>query len=651
MIVATAGHVDHGKTTLIKALTGVETDRLSEEKRRGMTIDLGFAYLPMPALADGTAEPIGFIDVPGHQGFIRNMLCGIGGTDFALLVIAADDGPRPQTLEHLAILDLLDIRLGAVVLTKIDRVSPERLACARAEVNTLLLGTTLATAPMFQVAAPSGAGIEDLKKHLVKVAAAFPPRVVAGNFRLALDRCFNLTGAGLIVTGTVFSGAFAVGEQVRALGSGASVRVRSIHAQNQPVAGGKAGQRCAVNLVGLTLKSEDLLRGEWIVAGDAPLAQRKMDARLRILAGEARPFAHWTPVHIHLGAAHTTGRIALVDGKAIEPGHSALVQLVLERPIGAAHADRFIVRDQSAHRTIGGGRVIDIFPPARVRSKPDRLAELAATETPDSAAALAGLLDRAEGGVQLHAFAANRNLTQDEAAILFTQVPMVAASTAGGPIAFSTTRWAELRSSVLAVLAAWHVRSPSMLGPPADRILQGSQHRLSRETIIGLACGLAREGAIVKSGIGVHLASHKPSLDTADEILWQQIEPLLRAGGLRPPSVSELSYVLGGGVKRIEVTIGRAAHCGRAIRVSQRHCFLPEFVLALAEIVQAVARQNQSGTVTAAAVRDKAGIGRNLSVDVLEFFDKVRFTRRGGDARILNCAASDIFSGNASSKN
>ena len=644
MIVATAGHVDHGKTTLIKALTGVETDRLSEEKRRGMTIDLGFAYLPIHALADAKVEPIGFIDVPGHQGFIRNMLSGIGGTDFALLVIAADDGPKPQTVEHLAILDLLDIRLGAVVLTKIDRVPAERLACVRDEIKTLLLGTTLATAPVFPVAATSGMGIEELKNHLVKVAAAFSPRPATGNFRLALDRHFNLPGAGLIVTGTVFSGSFAVGDQVRLLGSGASARVRSIHAQNQEVVCGTAGQRCAVNLVGLALKGDEILRGEWLVAGDAPQAQRKIDARLRILMSEPLPLVHWTPVHIHLGAAHTIGRIALVDGKVIEPGHSALVRLVLERPIGAVHGDRFIVRDQSARRSIGGGRVIDIFPPARGQSKLERLAELAASETLDCGAALASLLDRAESGVHLPAFGANRNLTKDEAAVLIAQVPMVIAGTPTGPIGFSPARWGELRSSVLAVLAAWHERSPSMLGPPADRVLEGTIHRLPREMVIAVATELAREGIIIKSGMGVRLPSHKPSLDPVDESLWLRIEPLLRAGALRPPSVSEISYTIGDDVKRIEVTLGRAADCGRAIRVSRRHYFLLEYVLALAEIVQALAAQSQTGTVTAATFRDKAGVGRNLSVELLEFFDKLKFTRRVGDARIVKCAASDIFS-------
>ena len=345
-----------------------------------------------------------------------------------------------------------------------------------------------------------------------------------------------------------------------------------------------------------------------------------------------------------LGAAHTTGRIALLGGAAIEPGASALVQLTLDQAIGAAYGDRFIVRDQSAQRTIGGGRVIDIFPPARGRSKPGRLAELVAHEMPDPALALAGLLAGAEGGVLLENFRINRNLTVDERATLFAQVPMARIVTRAGPLGFSTKLWSEIRSGVLAGLASWHERLPAVVGPPVDRILEGTGHRMPRETVIAIAAELGREGVIVKNGMGVRLPSHTPHLDLADEALWQRIEPLLRAGGLRPPSVSDLSYVIGGGVEKIEATLGRVARCGRVIRVSPKHYFLPEFVWVLAEIMETLVAQRPDGNVTVASFRDNAGIGRNLSVEVLEFFDKVKFTRRVGAGHLVNCAASNVFS-------
>ncbi|MDP2707640.1 MAG: selenocysteine-specific translation elongation factor, partial [Burkholderiales bacterium] len=440
MIVATAGHVDHGKTLLIKALTGVDTDRLPEEKKRGLTIDLGFAYLPV-----APGKTIGFIDVPGHERFIRNMLCGVAGIDFVLLVIAADDGPMPQTREHLAILDLLGVPSGAIVLTKLDRVAPERVAEITAEISALIAGTTLAGAPVFPVSALTGVGIGELKGHLERIALGFQPRDTSGNFRLAVDRCFNLVGAGMVVTGTSISGTLTAGAQVRALMADVTLRVRSIHAQNTQTESGRAGERCALNLAGTELKHAQITRGEWIVTGEVPAPAQRIDARLRVLAGEKQPLAHWTPVHVHLGATDVTGRAAVLVGPGIAPGESGLVQLVFERPIGALHGDKLIVRDQSSRRTIGGGRVIDVFPPARGRAKPQRLAYLAAMEGDDDQAALAMLLDQAAGGLDLSRFAANRNLTSDEAAALFGRVPMHTTATESGLLGFSPAQWNRLR--------------------------------------------------------------------------------------------------------------------------------------------------------------------------------------------------------------
>jgi len=322
-----------------------------------MTIDLGFAYLQLAPSENPSASPasIGFIDVPGHERFVHNMLCGISGIDFVLFIVAADDGPMPQTREHLAIVDLLQVRSGAIALTKIDRVDGARLDQVEREIAALFASTTLAAAPLFAVSAATGQGVAALRAHLVATAAVLPPRHAAGNFRLAIDRSFTLPGAGLVVTGTAVSGCVAVGDQVQVQRSGMALRVRSIHAQNTAAADGRAGQRCALNLAGSQLRGERIQRGDWIVAGAVAPAVRKIDARLRILASEKRPLAHWTPVHVHLGASDVTGRIAVLDAQAIAPGGAARVQLALERDIGALHGDRFIVRDQSARRTLSGG--------------------------------------------------------------------------------------------------------------------------------------------------------------------------------------------------------------------------------------------------------------------------------------------------------
>ena len=303
MIVATAGHIDHGKTLLVKALTGVDTDRLPEEKSRGMTIDLGFAYWPLEG-----GERVGFVDVPGHERFIRNMLAGVSGIDFVLLVVAADDGVMPQTREHAAILDLLGVSRGAVAITKIDRVTPERVAAVTAEIAALLGDTVLAGASMLPVSAVTR------RRHRRAQACARRKRTrragqgVSGNFRLAIDRAFTVTGAGLVVTGPVISGSVALGDTVRATGSEKTARVRSIHAQNRAAPAGRAGERCALNLAGSELKLDLVARGDWIVAPFAPGAVARFDARIRILPGETRALAHGTPVHVHLGAAAVTGR-------------------------------------------------------------------------------------------------------------------------------------------------------------------------------------------------------------------------------------------------------------------------------------------------------------------------------------------------------
>ncbi|MBT5810200.1 MAG: selenocysteine-specific translation elongation factor, partial [Rhodospirillaceae bacterium] len=406
MIIATAGHIDHGKTSLVKALTGVDADRLPEEQKRGLTIDLGFAYEP---LDDDLV--LGFVDVPGHEKFVRNMLAGVGAIDFALLIVAADDGPMPQTMEHLAILDLLGVSVGAVALTKIDRVDDARRAEAAEEVAQILEGTSLSGAPVFPVSGITGDGVPELKAHLAAAARSVQHRSGAGNFRLAIDRAFTITGSGLVVTGTVYAGQAAVGDRLTLTPHGIEVRVRAIHAQNRDAKSGLAGERCALNIAGADLTREMVSRGDWIVGETAHAPSDRFDARVRVLPSEDRPLRHWTPVHLHLGAEDVGARVATLEGRAIPVGETGLVQIVLDKPIGALHGDRFILRDQSARRTVGGGMVIDPFSPARGRAKPERLAMVRGLEQQDPAAALEAVLEHSPGGVDLNRFAVGRNLT------------------------------------------------------------------------------------------------------------------------------------------------------------------------------------------------------------------------------------------------
>ena len=409
MIVGTAGHVDHGKTALVRALTGVDTDRLQEEKARGMTIDLGFAYLPVQG-----GDIIGFVDVPGHERFVHTMLAGASGIDFVLLVVAADDGVMPQTLEHLAIVDLLGIRRGAVVLSKSDLADTARRAAVAAEIQATLAETALAGADLIPVSAVTGEGIDALRSLLFEEASRFAGRADSGRFRLAVDRSFTLHGVGTVVTGTVLSGSVGIGDNVVVSPPGLFARVRSIHAQNRPAESGKAGDRCALNLAGDGVGKEAIRRGDVILDPELHAPTDRIDASLRVLPGEPKPIGQWFPVRLHHAAAEVGARIVLLGDDPIRPGGIATVQVVLDSPIAAAAGDAFVVRDTSAQRTIGGGSFLDLRAPSRKRRTPERLARLEAYAIPVPERAVAALLDTPPHHLDLKTFARDRALGEGE---------------------------------------------------------------------------------------------------------------------------------------------------------------------------------------------------------------------------------------------
>ncbi len=638
MIIATAGHVDHGKTSLVKALTGIDTDRLPEEKKRGLTIDIGFAYLKLTA--DVT---IGFIDVPGHERFVHNMLCGVAGVDAALFIVAADDGPMPQTREHLAILDLLGVRQGLVALTKIDRVSEARVAEVHSEITALLAPTSLTGAEIFPVSAITGAGVATLKHRLEAMARSIAARASHGNFRLAVDRTFTVSGAGLIATGTVVAGQIAVGDQVRALLAAQPARIRGIHAQNAVAQVGRAGERCALNLASTQLDVEHLRRGDWIVHPDAPPAAPKFDARLRLLASEAKPLMHWTPVHVHLGASDVTARVAVLEADRIAPGESGLVQLVLDHPIGAAHGDRFIVRDQSARRTLGGGSVIDIYPPRRGRARPERLAQLRAHEELDAAKALAALLPTAVHGLSFTQFAANRNLSPAERKAVLDQVPHRSIDLPDRQLVFAIDQWEHFRRAALDAAAAHHKRFPEQAGMPEDQLLRASHGTLPREVAVVIAGELIKDNTLARTGAVVHLPSHRPKVNAAEAALWEKIMRAIEANATRPPSSHEIAAAVRADAKKVQSMLERAARQGILHRVSDARFYTPAAIQQLATLAGDLAAKDADRKLTVAAFRDRSALGRNVTIEVLEFFDRVRFTRRAGEAREVLRPAGGLF--------
>ncbi|MBI3919255.1 MAG: selenocysteine-specific translation elongation factor [Betaproteobacteria bacterium] len=626
MIVATAGHIDHGKTSLVKRLTGVDTDRLPEEKARGISIDLGFAYLPLPG-----GGLIGFVDVPGHERFIRNMLAGVCGIDFALLVVAADDGIMPQTLEHLGILDLLNVSRGAAVITKIDRVDPARVAEVAANVGALLAGTRLKGIPILPVSAVTGDGVGKLQELLVREAAALAERQSAGqHFRFAIDRAFSVAGSGTVVTGTVFNGAVKPGDRLMISPSGLAVRVRTVQIQGKPAAGASAGQRCALNLTGTELES--VRRGDWVLGEAIHAPTQRLDASVAVLASEEQPVQHWTPVHVHIATADVTARIAIRRGETIAPGTAKVVQLVLDKPIGALHGDRFILRDQSATRTLGGGVVVDPFSPVSRRRSAQRAAELAALETDSPQEALAALCKVSPAGIDLARFAKTYNLTAERGAAIYGAANVIAI---GKESRTGITRALrdDLRAKTLDNLNAFHGQQPQAPGKEVDALRGELAPRLAPEVFQTLLRELADERKLEVQGSIARIPGHNATSNPADERLWQAIRPALEAGGYSPAPIKELAPALKLKEAVVKDFLHRKAKGGELYKVTADR-FYPRATLAtLAAIAQATSQAQPNGLFTAAQYRDATGLGRSLAIEILEFFDTLGVTQRLGDSR------------------
>ncbi|MDR6229378.1 selenocysteine-specific elongation factor [Pseudomonas sp. SORGH_AS199] len=623
MIIGTAGHIDHGKTALIQALTGVAGDRRREEQARGITIDLGYVYAD---LGDGGLT--GFIDVPGHERFVHNMLAGASGLDLALLVVAADDGVMPQTREHLAILELLGIPRLLVALTKADRVDAERLAQVRQDVSALLAAGPFAGAPLYPVASPSGVGIPELRAALLAALGQVHQRNARGSFRLAVDRVFSVAGAGVVVTGTAFAGQVAVGDELILTPRGQRLRVRGLHAQNRAAETAQAGQRVSLNLAGERLSTDSLARGDWLVAEALHAPTTRIDVELRLLPGEARNLAHWTPVHVHLGAQDLTGRVALLEGDSLAPGATTLAQLVLNAPLHGVHGDRLVLRDQSAQRTLGGARLLDPFAPARHRRTPQRLAQLQALRRGGLEEALPELLAQADGGLDPRLLARQFNRPEGD-----WQLPAdtLRVETRVGPRLFAAALWQAALERLGAALATFHQEQPDELGPDRDRLRRIAAPELERTVYLALLETALAEGRLQSSGPWLHLPDHRVRLTEAEEGLKTRLWPLLEAQRFDPPWTRDLARSLDQPEAEVRLLLRKLARLGELTQVV-RDLFYPQASLEAAA-GEALRLEREAGIIRAAAFRDALGIGRKRSIQILECLDRIGFTRRFGDER------------------
>lgn len=633
MIVATAGHVDHGKTALVAALTGVDTDRLPEEKARGLTIDLGFAYLP---LASGHVA--GFIDVPGHERFVRNMVAGVAGIDLALLVIAADDGVMPQSREHVAVLDLLGVRRALVAVTKTDRVDPGRVAEVGREARGLLAPTAMANAPVFPVCAPRGEGIAELLAALETVAGDLPAAPGAGGFRLAVDRVFVLKGAGTVVTGTIHAGNVAVGDRVAVLPGGEEARVRSIRAQDRATDQARRGQRAALNLAGID--HDRIGRGAWVVTPDLLRPAPRLDLRLRVPADAAGPVGHWTPVHVHHGAGHVTGRVALLETAALAPGTDGWAQLVLDRPLPAAFGDRIVLRDQSARRTVAGGRVVDPDGPARGRARPERLTRLAAMDADEPAAALDALLSVSTEGVELDRFARARNLPPEEATKLFDDSAMEILGRGPARRGLAAGRRRATEEALVAAIEQDHATRQDRLGPTLAELARLPSLQPAQPVLEPLAAALVADGRLFRRGAVLHRPGHAVTLAPADRDLWRKVDAALAPEEGTPPALHPLADSLGLAPSELERFLQRMAGFGLVQAIARNRWLTPAQISRYAEAARVAAAQAGPEGFTAAQFRDAAGIGRNLAIDLVEFLDRSGTTLRRGDRRVIAAEGS-----------
>ena len=614
-VIGTAGHVDHGKSTLIRALTGIDPDRLAEERERGMTIDLGFAWLTLPGGAD-----VGIVDVPGHQDFIRNMLAGVGGIDAVLLVIAADEGVMPQTREHLAILELLGIGRGVVVLTKRDLVDDEWAILARDEVRRALSGSPLADAPIVEVSATTRRGLDDLLASLEGVLGAAPARRDLARPRLPIDRAFTMTGFGTVVTGTLIDGTLGVGDEIEVVPGGLRGRIRGLQTHRRPIDLARPGSRVAANVSGID--REALARGMVLIRPGTLAPTAVLGVRLSLLQDISGPLEHDDTVRVHIGTAEAIARVSVLEGNAISPGESRWIQLRLATPLAVAVGDRLVVRRPSPSETLGGGSVADVSG-ERTRTRADRVSLLERRSAPSPEDRLLASFDVPRAVADAGERSGLDALSRDAAyAALIADGRAVALADA----AVSRDAFEALATRVERTLAMTHRKSP--LRPGASREEVRSALDLAPKRYGALIARLVADGRVAERGSALALPAHRPTLSAAQEAAWLVAREALAREPLQPPSAATLHSRHG---VDLELLVALAER-GDIVRVGTDAVFLPDAVEGFgAAIITALA----AGPITVARARDLTGSSRKHVVPLLQFLDDHGLTRRVGDDRIL----------------
>ena len=634
IIVGTAGHIDHGKSALVRALTGTDPDRLPEEKRRGITIDLGFADLELSGFR------FGFVDVPGHERFVKNMLAGAHGIDLLALVIAADEGVMPQTREHFAICRLLGVQNGLVVITKKDLVETEMLPLVEDEVRALVAGSFLEGAPIVSVSSKTGDGLEELKSRLTEIAGRVPPRSADFTARLPIDRAFSMKGFGTVVTGTLISGQITEGDELELLPPSVKVRVRGLQVHGAPLKQAHAGQRTAVNLAGIDTAQID--RGMVLAQAGRLRPTQIIDVWIDVLPGVARPIRSRSRVRFHIGAAEVLGRVTVLDGGSEVPvGGGALAQLRLEAPVVALHADRFILRSYSPADTIGGGKVLNPFAPKHRRKDISASVQLLRMLQSAERATKFGAFVRVAGkhGVRFSDLAAATGWTDNVLALAASDAVKQEAVIESSGVYLSSESFAQLSSNVVAELEQHHKREPLARGMLRETLREKLFAHSLPELFGAVIARLEASGEVVAEKDVIRSSGHKVGLTDKDAELSAKIEKLYLDAGVESPSLDEAMARAGvpptqrGQARKI---LQLLLDDRKLVRVQGDMFMHPQVIEGLKTKLQTYAAQHEPDRlIDVPAFKTLAGVSRKYAIPLLEYFDREQLTRRAGDKRVI----------------
>lgn len=628
LVLGTAGHIDHGKSSLVKALTGTDPDRLAEEKARGITIELGFARLELPS-----GREMGVVDVPGHEKFVRQMVAGATGIDVVMLVVAADDGVMPQTLEHLAIIDLLGIDRGVVALAKSDLADADWLELVRDDITELLRGTSIQGAPIIAVSSRTGTGLDELKAALDEVADEAPSRQAALPMRLPVDRVFTIAGAGTVVTGTMWSGTASRDDEIELYPQGKRGRVRGVQVHSDSVTRASAGQRVAINLAGLDL--DEISRGDIVAAPGSLTVTDRIDVRLTYLGvpGQDKPFVSGARVHVHHGTREVLGRVLLMGAEELACGSAAFAQIRLEEPLAPRYGDRFIIRSYSPVYTIGGGLVLDVSPPRRtvLRAHEQELLDallahdvpaaalglLAARATPMSSAQIASLI-----GVERSLVADALNKATLERLKIGSETYFV-----------TPEALAHVLELAQSELLAFHAQEPKSTGLAAAALKDRVDRRMDTKVFDAILAHSDAAGWLVAEQGRVRHAKAAVSALAEENSALEALVPLLRSQGLSPSGAAELANLIGQDPVVVRKALTKLVLDGEVVRLGAEMHFDASVIEGARR--KLTAHLTEHGSATAAELRDMLGVSRKYAIPLLEHFDAQGVTKREGEARVL----------------